>query len=448
MSRTVTLVLLVVVIAFSYFAFYNQAYVNINLWKDKAVEVPLVGVVLLSMGVGALVILLLFAIRGIRRTYHQVQEGLKKRRRTKAEELYNRGVDAHLSGKEEQAVKLLEDAVEKDPDFLLPFFRLGNVYLKKGMFDQAITLHQKARAAHPKNLRVLLGLVDDYLGAGKLDDAAVILREVIGRDDGNRTALTMLRDIQEQLKDWDGAVETQKKLLKTSGKSSEAQDYLRGLKYEFASSLLDRGETDRAMKLLKEVLREDPGNIAAIVRQGAALITTGKLDEGLSILEEGYREHRRAVFLQVMEDKLLEKENPRKLIETYRALLETAPQDIFLNLFYGKTCLRLEMIDEGFMALKKVESFGYDSPLLHALLGEFNARRDRYQEALVEYRKFIDISLGMNPQYQCGNCGHNTNQWSARCQNCGKWNTSTLPTIPEPPAPVASAPQYGTEHEE
>ena len=445
MSRTVTFVLLVVVVAFSYFTFYNQAYVSINLWKGKAVEFPLVGVVLLSIGAGALLMLLLFAIRGVRKTYGQVQEGLKRRKRNRAEEVYNRGVDAHLSGKEEQAVKLLEDAVEKDPDFLLPFCRLGNVYLKQGKYDEAIALHQKALTANPKNLRVLLGLVDDYIAAGRPEEAAVILKEIIGRDDGNRTALTMLRDIQEELKDWEDAVETQRKLLKISGRSSDAQDYYRGLKYEYASGLLDKGETDKAIKLLKEILKEDPGDVAAIVRQGEAYIATGKLDEGLSILETGYREHRKTVFLKVMEDKLLEEENPRKLIEVYRELLETMPQDVLLNLFYGKTCLRLEMVDEGFMALKKVESLGYDSPLLHALLGEFNARRERFAEALDEYRKYIDVSLGMNPQYQCGNCGSTTKQWSARCQNCGKWNTHTLPATIEPPVQVASAPQYESE---
>ncbi|UCF30791.1 MAG: DUF1049 domain-containing protein [bacterium] len=445
MSRTVTLILLVVVVAFSYFAFYNQAYVSVNLWKGKSVELPLIGVALVSMAAGALMVLVFFAVRGVRRTYGQVQEGFKRRRRTKAEELYNRGVDAHLSGKEEQAVKLLEDAVEKDPDFLLPFFRLGNVYLKQGKYDQAIALHQKARTAHPRNLRVLLGLVDDYLGAGKPEEAAAILREVIGRDDGNRTALAMLRNIQEDLKDWEGAVETQRKLLKVSGKPADGQDYLRGLKYEHASSLLDRGETERAIKLLKEILKEDPGDIAAIVRQGEAYIAVGKLDEGLAILEAGYRDHKNPVFLQVMEDKLLEKENPKKLIEAYRVLLDSMPQDIFLNLFYGKTCLRLEMIDEGFMALKKVESLGYDSPLLHALLGEFNARRERLEEALDEYRKYMEFSLGMNPQYQCGNCGEKSKQWSARCQNCGKWSTSTLPAIIESPPQIASAPQYDTE---
>lgn len=445
MSRTVTLLLLVVVIAFSYFAYFNPGSITLNLWKDKTQDLPVIGVVLLSVVLGSLLVLFAFGIRGLRKTYTQVQGRMKKRRREKAEELYNRGVDAHLAGKEEQAVKLLEDAVQKDPDFIFPFFRLGTVYLRQGKYDQAIELHQKARVAHPKNLRLLLMLVDDYVASGQSEEATVILREIIRKDDGNRTALTILRDIQEGQGEWEEAIETQKKLLKLSGKEQSEQAHLRGLKYQCAVSFIDKEEYDRALKLLRDILKESPDFVAAILSQGEAYIAMGKLDEGLKVLVEGYRTHKKPVFLQIMAHRLMDQENPRKLIEIYRELLEKMPQDVFVNLFYGKTCLRLEMIDDGFMALKKVESLGYDSPLLHALLGEANARRERFQEAIEEFRQFIDVSLGMTPHYQCGNCGHTAMQWSAKCESCDMWNTSTLPGLVEMPTPPAAAPRYDSE---
>ncbi len=98
MSRIATIVVLVVVIAFSYFAFYNHGTINLTVWQGKTMELPIVGLVLLSMGIGAAIVFALLAIRGIRRSYDNFQTSMKKRRRTKAEELYNRGVDAHLWG--------------------------------------------------------------------------------------------------------------------------------------------------------------------------------------------------------------------------------------------------------------------------------------------------------------------------------------------------------------
>ena len=43
MSRIGTILLLAVVIAFSYFSFYNQGAVTVNLWQGKAMELPVVG---------------------------------------------------------------------------------------------------------------------------------------------------------------------------------------------------------------------------------------------------------------------------------------------------------------------------------------------------------------------------------------------------------------------
>lgn len=445
MSRIATVIILIVVILFSYFAYYNHGTISLTVWQDKVVELPVVGLVLLSIAVGAAIVFALLAIRGIRRSFENFQVSMKKRRRAKAEELYNRGVDAHLSGKMEQAVKLLEEAVEKDTEFLLPFFRLGTVYLALGESQKAVQLHEKALEAHPGNLRVMLFLVDDYLALGQLTEAAGVLNKLIAKDDSNRTALTALRDIQEQQADWEGAVETQRKLIKAAGKEPGFLSHLLGLRYQVAAEFLEGGDLEKAVKLLKEILKEAPDFVSATVALGEARIRSGRVDDGLKVLTEGYSRHQNPVFLQVMETKLIKRENPRKLIETFRGLLDNAPDDIFLNLFYGKVCLRLEMVDEGYMALKKVESTGYESALMHALLGELSARRERYQEAIEEFGRYVDLSDGLNPRFICGNCQHTVDVWDSRCESCGLWNSFTLPGLTEPAAAPAARPQYENE---
>jgi lipopolysaccharide biosynthesis regulator YciM/uncharacterized integral membrane protein len=444
-NRIATVILLAVVIVFSYFAFYNQEVVSLKLWKGQIVELPVVGVVLISMVAGATVVFLLFALRGIRKTYDQIQAGIVKRRRLKAEELYNKGVDAHLSGKMQKAVRLLEDAVSKDPEYLLPFFRLGTVYLELGQSNKAVELHQKALEAHPDNLRVLLFLVDDYLATGQLDDAAGILRKIISKDDSNRSALTALRDVQELEGDWRGAVESQNRLIKIADRDAESLLHLQGLRYRWALDLLADGESERGTRILREIIKEDPGFIAASVALGEAHARAGKLEEGIKVLAEGYNRHQNPVFLQVMENNLIKHENPARLVEIFRGFLERSPDDIFLTLFYGKICLRLEMIDEGYMALRKAESMGYESALLHALLGEINARRDRSQEAIEEYRRYVELSDGVSPRFVCGDCGNISDKWDARCESCGLWNSYTLPGLTEPVQSPAARPQYDSE---
>jgi len=444
-SRIATGILLAVVIAFSYFAFYNQDMATLMLWKGQDVELPVIGVVLISMVIGAAVVLLLFGLRGIRRTYGKVQAGIVKKRRVKAEGLYNRGVDAHLSGNKQKAIKLLEDAVSRDPEFLLPFFRLGTVYLELGEMEKALELHQKALEAHPDNLRVLLLLVDDYLATGQLDEAADVLRMIISKDASNRSALAALRDIQEERGNWKEAVENQDRLMKFAGKDAESLNRLRGLRYQWALDLLADGEPEKGTRILKEIIKEDPDFLAANVILGEAYIRKGKIEDGVKVLAEGYKRHRNPVFLQAMEDKLIKHENPSRLVKMFRGLLEQSPDDVLLNLFYGKICLRLEMIDEGYMALRKVESMGYESALLHALLGEINSRRERYEEAVEEFRRFVILSDGASPRFVCGQCGNVSDRWNARCESCGLWNSYTLPGLTEPVYSPAVRPQYDTE---
>jgi lipopolysaccharide biosynthesis regulator YciM len=441
-SRLASIVLLVTVIVFSYFSIYNQEVVTLKLWKGQTVDLHVFVVVLISAGLGAAVVFLLFGLRGIRRTYDQIQVGIVKRRRQKAEELYNRGVDAHLSGKMEKAVKLLEGAVTKDPEFLLPFFRLGTVYLELGREKKALELHRKALEAHPDNLRIQLFLVDDYLATGELDDAINILKRIISSDDSNLAALQTLRNIQEQKGDWRGAVETQSRLMKISGKEDESLQRLRSFRYQWALDLLAQGERDKGVKTLKEILKEDPEYLAAVVTLGESYMKSGKVEEGIKVLSEGYRRHQNPVFLQVMEEKLIKHDNPSRLVEMFRKLLDQSPEDVLLNLFYGKICLRLEMIDDGYMALSKVESTGYESAYLHALLGEINARRERNEEAIEEYRRYVELSDGLSPRFVCGNCGHITEKWNARCESCGLWNSYELPGLAEPVHTPAVRPQY------
>jgi lipopolysaccharide biosynthesis regulator YciM len=444
-NRIATVILLVVVIAFSYFAFYNQEMVSLKLWKGQVVDLPVVGVVLMSMSIGAAVIILLFALRGIRRTYDQIQTGIVKRRRLKAEELYNRGVDAHLAGKMQKAVNLLEDAASKDQEYLFPLFRLGTVYLELGQKKKALELHRKALEAHPDNLRILLFLVDDYIAIGDLEEATGVLRKIISKDESNRSALEALRNIQEKKGDWRGAVESQTRLIRVAGKDDETLSRLRGLRYQWALDLQAHGENDRGIRTLKEILKEDPDFMAAVVALGEAYMKAGKLEEGIKVLSEGYRRHQNPVFLQVMEEKLIKHDNPSRLVEMFRKLLDQSPEDVLLNLFYGKICLRLEMIDEGYMALRKVESMGYESPLLHALLGEVNARRERYGEALEEYQRYVKLSDGLSPRFVCGNCGNVSERWNAKCVSCNLWNSYALPGIAEPVQSPAVRPQYDSE---
>ncbi len=435
-------ILVASLILFGVFAFYNMTPVVVHLGSGHSAEMPLAEVVAAALGAGALSVLLITGVREVRRMLGGFRERISRRRRTRAEDLYQRGVDAHLSGRLPLAVELLSESQRKDPTYLQPLYRLGRLYREMGRFDEALATHLKARAVSARNLRTLLHLSEDYEAMGRFPEAVGVLREILARDDGNRTALRSLRNLLERTGDWEGAVDAQRRLLRLVGKKdTRERAALHGQVCRYALRFMEKGEPGNAARFLKVVLREDPLFIPARVALGVAEIARGETEAGVQLLVKGYRETGNPVFLEELEEQLIGLENPEELIRLHRALAAQRPGDILLALFFGKACLRLEMVDEARASLRRVESSGYDAPLLHALLGQAFQKRERYEEGCEELSRALALTPCQGPLYRCSDCGHTEPAWLDRCPSCQSWNTFCVP-LPEEVYSLPSAPRY------
>jgi lipopolysaccharide biosynthesis regulator YciM len=438
-------ILLAILVVFAFFAYHNQAPVTLHLGRGQVTELPLAEVVLVAMGVGALAVLLIFFLREVRRALSRFSESRARKRRARAEELYQRGTDAHISGRLELAVDYLSEARRRDPSFLPPFYRLATIHREQGRPGEALAIHLAARASDPRNLRTLMNLSKDYLAMERFPEAIAVLREVIARDDGNRTALRRLLEVQERAEDWEGAIATSRRLLKASGRDPAERARLHGLVYRHAVSFMDKGKYGNAARFLRVVVKEDPRFVPALLALGAAEFARGRVKEGADVLKGGYVATRNPVLLVELEDQLIRLANPEELLAIHRKLADLFPRDVILTLFYGKSCLRLEMVDEALLALRKVESSGYDSPLLRSLLAEADYRRDRFEQACEEFRRALGMARVASPRYRCSACRHESEGWQPRCPECLAWNTLGIPSAPDASL-FPSAPRYEGGH--
>ncbi len=441
MSRLTATILLAILVGFAFFAWHNQAPVTVRLGRGSMTVMPLAEVVLVAMGTGALAVLLIFFVREMRRAVTGFGESRARRRRVRAEEYYQRGVDAHLSGRFELAVDYLTEAQRRDPGYLPAFYRLGVLYRELGRNQEALAIHLKARAQDPRNLRTLMNLADDYEAMGRHGEAIGILREIVAHDDGNRSALRRLREVQEKAQDWEGAIGSCRKLLKLAGKDRSERATLHGLIYRHSLGFLEKGEPGNAVRFLRVVVREDPSFVPARLALGAAEIARGRWREGIEVLRDGYLATRNPVLLEELEDQLIGQENPEELLALHRRFADLFPGDVILTLFYARACLRLEMVDDASQALRRVESSGYDSSLLHALLAEAGYRRQRLRDACEEFRLALEMSWATTPTYKCAVCGHEAEGWEARCPACCAWNTFIIPADSET-LTLPTAPRY------
>lgn len=122
----------------------------------------------------------------------------------------------------------------------------------------------------------------------------------------------------------------------------------------------------------------------------------------------------------------MEREDPSSLLNFFRSQVLEQGDDLMFRLFYGKLCLRLEMVDEAKEQLQAVESSGVESPQVHLLLAETYRRCREPEQAISEYKKALGISKRLHLNFVCEKCQHVSAEWNSRCPACGEWNTSSL----------------------
>jgi cytochrome c-type biogenesis protein CcmH/NrfG len=85
-------------------------------------------------------------------------------------------------------IKLLQDAVKKDPGNVEAWTKLGNDLMDGARFDEAIDAYQKALALAPKNVDVRVDMGTCYRRTGRPEIAAREFRKAIEIDPNHVTA--------------------------------------------------------------------------------------------------------------------------------------------------------------------------------------------------------------------------------------------------------------------
>lgn len=344
--------------------------------------------------------------------------------------IYRKGVGRLLSGDLKKARTLLQKALDRDRKRIDIHLALANVAEQEGNSQQAIDLLLKARDLEPKGIEVLFKLATVYRAAGRIDDAIETYRSLIATDGENRKALRALRDMQIERQEWDESLALQKRIIKAAaggGKSTAEKQLLTELRYEIAQQGLNKGEVDQAIVAFTELCSEEKVSTPARVSLGDALLQKGEIEKAAEVFQAGYLAEKRSVFLARLEDCYMQAEDPSGLLGFYRKQLLEDGDDLLLRLYFGRFCLRIEMVDEAIDQLHAVESSGVDFPQLHLLLAEANRRRKQIDEAINEYRLALKIDNHLKLGFICEKCSTESSNWQSRCDNCGAFDSLVLP---------------------
>jgi len=426
---TIMSILLLVILFLTFFIYFsgiNPQDITLfyspehNLTLSAAVLV--IGCVLLGLALG-------YAAHLYGTILHLAKHWKKDRVEKKAREvasIYREGVNRLLSGDVKKAHSLLQKALERDPAHVETCIAMASVHEQEGNVLEALNLLRKARDIEPSSLEVLFKLATTYASSDKDDEAAQIYRDIIAIDGNNRKALRTLREIHIRHGRWKDALALQKRILKAGPGANRLEEEKRtalALRYAVAREAMDADSFEEAKNEFLEIIKEAPDFVPARVSLGDVHKSMERTDEATRVWEDGYKDLGRSIFLSRLEDLYMEVEDPSSLLSFYRAALLDKADDSMLRFFYGKLCLRLEMVDEALDQLMTLENAGVDSSQLHLLLGEANRRRNRPAEAIEEYQKALGINRQLHLGYVCKSCGQTASDWDSRCAACGAWGS-------------------------
>ncbi|WP_308388358.1 tetratricopeptide repeat protein [Acidithiobacillus sp. AMEEHan] len=335
---------------------------------------------------------------------------------------YVQGLGHLLGERNDEAVKTFLDALRRYPESSELLLALGRMFRRRGELERALSVHQHLLDQQELDVlgkqEVLLEMARDYLKAGILNRAEVILVELLHKDGDSLPARQLLAEVYELGGDWEQAIRT-RRALRDHGQMG--QNRIIALLYcELAEESLRREEAVEAY--LSEAERADPQCPRLALLRGR--IAHGQCDFEAAARQWStlLRADRFAVLAQILVPYLESLHNCEASIDcrAWRAQLLALADSASLLLPRLIDAVREVEGDAAVIALlqDKLQE-GDDRVVLQLYLragGDVTAVVPRMQRTIVE----LPLADGL---FHCQHCGYQTGEFYWRCPSCRHWDT-------------------------
>lgn len=422
MSRLSSALFVLYVAVLFYLGYMNHQGLELVLYPGRTKEMPLWMFAFLCSLAGAILVFVLYVVRDTKRFISSLKAQKKQKRTAKLQEQFSKALTAVNMGRTEEAKELLEALLSEEPDHRDATIRLAEIYEMEGDLGRAEALLATAHENNPTDIELALFLARLRLQNGKAQQALVSLDRVLDRQPLNISGLVLKREILEMNGKWQELIDLQKQILSIK-KNQEENLRLLGYMHEFGMERFRNGDPKGAIEIFREVLKEEKDQVFAATHLALAevMYSEGKVPEGIDYLEEVFKRTGSLIILAKLEELLLERSSPSRLLEIYREALERWPDNEVLKFFLGKLYYRLEMLDDAIALLSEIDE--EKVPHVRKIKGMIYLRRGQADEAAAEFRKALDIKNTLRVPYRCSSCGSVRRDYPARCPACGTWNS-------------------------
>ncbi len=360
-----------------------------------------------------------------------------------ASKSYFQGLNYLLNEQPDKAVDAFVDSLDVNKNTLETHLALGKLMRKQGQVDRAIRIHQNLLARpildNTQQHQIHLELGRDFMAAGLLDRAEMLLKEVITESvELRNTAQRFLLDIYQDEREWQQAIRLGEALLGSRFFKSTDNKRLSMIKMiahfycELAEENRLKGDEVGCKKNLEHALVIDKSSLRASLLLGRLNNQAGQYKTALKVLNKAISENSDFIA-DLLPDLLIAYEGAYNDKGFERFLRDVnhklANQMSVQGLLFAvdQQLARADRYSQSpDIASDMLIKYLHDNPSLVGLNKLITLRLPTLTgEVANEVRNLHDLLqklLDKRFNYRCINCGFSGRQLHWRCPSCKKWD--------------------------
>ncbi len=208
--------------------------------------------------------------------------------------LINLGKQAYRNRNYRLAEKYLLQAVSEGADYPDVFYFLALTSHFMGNLRKAVTYFRKALELNPNYVEALLGLsitlndIGEYREARDAFDRAIKVVSSDGDSPSEEVVRPRIVEHYRELCRLYASVNKYEDARLCLEKAIEIAPDYPDLKVDYAVILRDKGESEKAEEVLKEVLEKNPRNVSALINLGLLYYLKGEKEEARRMFEKAH----------------------------------------------------------------------------------------------------------------------------------------------------------------
>lgn len=340
---------------------------------------------------------------------------------------YFTGLNYLLNEESDKAIDTFVSMLEVDSETVETHLALGNLFRKRGEVDRAIRIHQNLIARpslssyHQKISLMELGY--DYMGAGLLERAENIFKELTFSKAHKQASLKQLLLIYQQTKDWKKAISVSEKIQ--SDFSSKFNHEIAHFYCELAEQKLQVKAHKEAVTFVKKALSIDPNNARATLLSGEIYFSLGRNKQAIRTYKN-----------LIKQDIELLPEALEKILLSFKQLRDQKGLIDFLTFAIAQgagtsTILlyanELQLTQGDKITAEYLVEVMNDHPSVKGLLKLIDLHLEHASESaqssLIMLKSVVTKLLENKPIYHCNNCGFDTKTLFWQCPTCRSWGS-------------------------